>query len=74
MSIKVIIISANELRHKFFRKKVSSFEKVNVELCLAEKNQSRHYYKVIKSPITLQQKKSILKIDRKKKKYFLENF
>ena len=37
MSIKVIIISANELRHKFFRKKVSSFEKVNVELCLAEK-------------------------------------
>ena len=70
----MIIISANELRHKFFRKKVSSFEKVNVELCLAEKNQSRHYYKVSKDPNYSAAEKSILKIDRKVKKYTLENF
>ena len=46
MKIKLIIITANELRHKFFRRKISSFKHVDVKLCLAEKNSSRQYYKV----------------------------
>ena len=74
MSIKVIIISANELRHKFFRKKVSSFEKVNVELCLAEKNQSRHYFKVIKSPIYSAAEKKHFKDRQKSEKIYFGKF
>jgi phosphoribosylglycinamide formyltransferase-1 len=49
MKIKIVIISANEIRHRFFRKKLSSFKNIDVKLCLAEKNQSRQFYKIYKS-------------------------
>ena len=47
MKIKIIIFSADELRHKFIRKRISSIKNVEVKLCLAEKNSSRQYYKVL---------------------------
>ena len=49
MKIKIIIFSADELRHKFIRKRISSIKNVEVKLCLAEKNSSRQYYKVLQS-------------------------
>ena len=38
MTIKIIIISANEIRHRYFRKRLSSFKNIDVKLCLAEEN------------------------------------
>ena len=71
MKIKIIIITANELRHKFFRRKIALFKNVKVKLCLAEKNSSRQYYKVIKSKnFSKIEKKHFLDRQKSEKKYF----
>ena len=71
MEIRVIIISANELRHKFFRRKIALFKNVNIKLCLAERNSSRQYYKVIKSKkFTKIEKKHFIERQNNEKKYF----
>lgn len=71
MKIKIIIITANELRHKFFRRKISLFKNVEIKLCLAEKNSSRQYYKVIKSKnFSKIEKKHFLDRQKSEKKYF----
>ena len=71
MKISVIIISANELRHKYFRRKIALFKNINVKLCLAEKNSSRQYYKVIKSKnYSNSEKKHFIKRQNNEKKHF----
>ena len=71
MKIKLIIITANELRHKFFRRKISSFKHVDVKLCLAEKNSSRQHYKVIRSKdFSKIEKGHFLDRQKSEKKYF----
>lgn len=71
MKIKLIIITANELRHKFFRRKISLFKNVDVKLCLAEKNSSRQHYKVIRSKdFSKIEKKHFLDRQKSEKKYF----
>ena len=71
MNIKIIIISANEPRHKYLRRKIGLIKGAKVRLCLAEKNSSRAYYKVLKSKVrNVSEKKHFM--DRKKNelKYF----
>ncbi len=71
MKIKLIIITANELRHKFFRRKISLFKNVEVKLCLAEKNSSRQYYKVVRSKnFSKTEKKHFLDRQKSEKRYF----
>ena len=71
MKIKIIIFSADELRHKFIRKRISSIKNVEVKLCLAEKNSSRQYFKVLQSKnYKLNEKKHFIKRKESEKKYF----
>lgn len=71
MKISVIIISANELRHKFFRRKIALFKNINIKLCLAERNSSRQYFKVIKSKnFTKIEKKHFIERQKNEKRYF----
>lgn len=68
---KIAIISANELRHKFFRKYLNSLDSISVELCYAEKNKTRHYYEIINSKQYSQYEKNhFLKRQNYEKKYF----
>ncbi len=71
MKIKIVIISANEIRHRFFRKKLSNFKNLDVKLCLAEKNQSRQFYKIYKSKeYTSLEKNHFKKREISERKYF----
>ena len=71
MKISIVIISANELRHKFFRRKISLFKNIDVKLCLAEKNSSRQHYKIIRSnDFSKAEKKHFLDRQKSEKKYF----
>ena len=47
--IKILIISANEIRHKYFRKKISQFKNIKIGLCVVEKNSTRQFYNVMSS-------------------------
>ena len=47
--IKIGIITANELRHKYLRRFLNSIKNFSVEICLAEKNNTRQFYQVLKS-------------------------
>ena len=47
--MKIIIISANETRHKFFRRYLNNQKNFDVSMAICENNYSRQYYKVIKS-------------------------
>ena len=72
MPIKLVIISANEIRHKFFRRKISKFKKINLRLCLAEKNNTRHFHQIYKSSeSTKNEKKHFQNRAESEKKYFL---
>lgn len=71
MKISIVIISANELRHKFFRRKISLFKNIDVKLCLAEKNSSRQHYKIIRSnDFSKAEKKHFLDRQKSEIKYF----
>ncbi len=71
MGIKLIVITANEIRHKFFRKKISNYKSIDLKLCLAEKNSSRQYYQVYKSSdYTKTEKEHFKKRELYEKKYF----
>tara|TARA_B100000579_G_scaffold435932_1_gene460465 strand:+ start:2369 stop:3184 length:816 start_codon:yes stop_codon:yes gene_type:complete len=71
MKIKLIIISANEHRHKYFRRKISSFKNFDIKLCLAEKNKTRHYFKIYQSKnYTKIEKKHFKDRELSEKKYF----
>lgn len=71
MKISIVIISANELRHKFFRRKISLFKNIDVKLCLAEKNSSRQHYKIIRSnDFSKAEKKHFLNRQKSEEKYF----
>ena len=45
--IKILIISANEIRHQYFRKKISQFKNIEIGLCVVEKNSTRQFYDVM---------------------------
>lgn len=47
--MKIIILSANETRHKFFRRYLNNQKKFNISMAICENNYSRQYYKVINS-------------------------
>ena len=47
--IRLAIISANELRHKYLRRYLNSIKDFSVEICLVEKNNTRQYHEVLKS-------------------------
>ena len=71
MTIKIIIISANEIRHRYFRKRLSSFKNIDVKLCLAEENKSRQFYKIYKSKeFSSMEKNHFKKREISEKKYF----
>jgi len=71
MKIKIVVISANEIRHRYFRRKLSSFKNIKIELCLAEKNETRQFYKVYKSAnYTTIEKKHFKNREISEKKYF----
>ena len=70
MKIKIVIISANEIRHRYFRKKLSSFKNIDVKLCLAEENKSRQFYKIYKSKEFSSMEKNHFKKERLVKKIF----
>ena len=47
--INIVIITADEERHRFFKKKLNSFKEFNVKLCISENNKKRQSYQSIKS-------------------------
>jgi folate-dependent phosphoribosylglycinamide formyltransferase PurN len=47
--MKILLISANEVRHKYLRKKISQFKNLEIGLCIVEKNSTRQFYDVISS-------------------------
>ncbi len=71
MKVKIVLISANEIRHRYFRRVISNFKNVNVKLCLAEKNQTRQFYKIYNSgKYTSLEKKHFKRREISEKKYF----
>lgn len=72
--MKIIILSANETRHKFFRRYLNNQKKFNISMAICENNYSRQYYKVInsKNSSPLQKKHFI---ERKRyENYFFKNY
>ena len=74
MPIKLVIISADETRHKFFRRKISNIKEVDLKLCLAEKNNTRQFYQVYKSSINIKSEKKHFKDRAKSEKKYLFSF
>jgi folate-dependent phosphoribosylglycinamide formyltransferase PurN len=69
--IKIGIITANEIRHKFFRRYINELKICKVKICLAEENKSRQFYQVIKSNnYNMQEKKHFIDRRKKEKKFF----
>jgi phosphoribosylglycinamide formyltransferase 1 len=74
MPIKLIIISANEIRHKFFRRQISKIEGVKLKLCLAEKNKTRQFYQINKSSLSSKNQKKHFQDRIKSEKKYFSNF
>ena len=69
--IKILIISANEIRHQYFRKKISQFKNIEIGLCVVEKNSTRQFYDVMSSnKFTNIEKKHFRDRFLSEKKYF----
>ena len=47
--MKILLISADEVRHKYFRKKISQFNNIEIGFCIIEKNSTRQFYDVMSS-------------------------
>ena len=83
MKKKIILITADEHRHKFFKYSLNNFNNVDLLLCVCEDNDKRQSNLIIKSkktPIILKHhfkkrhyyEKKIFKLDQFKKKKFKE--
>ena len=42
--MKIIILTANEERHKFFRRYLNNHKNINVSLAICEDNKERQYF------------------------------
>ena len=69
--MKIVIITANEERHKFFRKYINNNKNIDVELAICENNKKRQSFSILKSNKSSKlQKKHFLDRTRYEKKFF----
>lgn len=69
---KIIIITANEYRHIFFRRKIGQFKNYKICLCLSENNIKRQSTKFFKIKKKNEIKNHFLLRKKYEKKYFFE--
>ena len=72
--MKIIILTANEERHKFFRRYLNNHKNINVSLAICEDNKERQYFKVLNSKKSTKLQKLHFKNRIKSEKIFFSPF
>ena len=68
--MKIIILTANEYRHKFFRKYLNNNKNLKVSLVICENKEGRQSYQIINSKVPLF-KKNILLTEKHELKFLV---
>ena len=71
--IKIVIITANEKRHQFFRSKLSRSKYLDLKICFYENDESRQAYKILNSRRYNLLKKHFIK-RRKSENFFFSDY
>ena len=67
---KIVIITANEIRHQYFRTKLAKNKNIDLKICFYENDKSRQSYKIINSKSPKALKEHFKDRLRSEKKYF----